>query len=187
MNTKWAVIVSSAIALIATSAQGQVSRRVVAPGTPQQRPAMPMYQLLQFHFATGDDDLRGDSYVFATITLPDNSTQKCDLHGERAKGGEGNVTWDNHSTHSSAPCRLSHALALRDLKRSKIDVTLAQGGEFAVGASDDNWNINGATVEAYNPGNPQRTNLYCLRGDPLLVRLTGDNSSVTITDLPSRC
>jgi hypothetical protein len=187
MKTYWAVIASAAISLMAASAQGQVAQRVVAPGTPQQRPATPMYQLLQFHFATGDDDLRGDSYVFATITLPDNSKQKCDLHGYIAKGGEGNVTWDNRSNHASAPCRLSHPTSLRDLKRSKIDVTLSQGGELAVGGADDNWNINGATVEAYDPGNPQRVKLYCLRGDPLLARLTGSVPTLTVTDLPSRC
>jgi hypothetical protein len=187
MKIRSAIIASTGIALASASPQALVAQpRVAVPGTPRSA-AERTYSVLQFRFATGDDDLRGDTRLFATITLPDKSTQNCELHGGMATGGEANITWDNRSTHNSAPCRLDHPMRLGELKRLKIDLSVDQGGQFAYGLSNDNWNINSLTVQAYNSGEADRINLFCFQGEPMLVRMTGDMGTVTITDLPTRC
>lgn len=188
MNIRSVVLMFATVAAIAAPTLAQMRRPAAGAATPRQQVGGQTYQLLQFRFGTGDDDLRSDSDLTARITFPDKSTQNCALHGSKAVGGEANIGWDNHTTHESAPCRLDRAWTLNELKRSKIELDLfGYGGGMVIDSGDDNWNINSIAVQAYNPGNPQRANLFCYRGDPLLVRLTGSMPKITITDLPTQC
>lgn len=151
------------------------------------RVANEKFQVLEFTFTTGDDDLRNDSTLQAHLAFPDGSTQDCPLHGDLAgaQGNDATVTWENHSTHKGAPCHLSTPHVLADLRNATI--TLDMSGLNLVGDplhTEDNWNISRVTVIAYNPSSPARSCVFEGSGNPL-ARMTG--GKLMVTDFPNRC
>lgn len=187
--------------------QAPPSERVVPvdvqrQGEPRSSDRKPTeYQMLEFAFATGDDDLRDDSTVVAGIIFPDGTRQICQLHGRDAVGAGANVSWDNHSKHMAPPCHLEKPWRLNRLREARVtigmfgpghDPNLAAavfGGPIGLAAtlrSPDNWNINEAAVWAYNPGIPGKVCVISVGGNPV-ARLTGDQPRVRLTDYPNRC
>lgn len=152
------------------------------------RAANATYQVLEFNFTTGDDDLRQDSGVRANLVFADGSKLDCPLHGPGAAGNDATVGWGNNSGHLAAPCHLDKPRTLADLKGATMKLNLIGLPPTATfdPMSWDNWNINAVRVNAYNPQSPSRTCVLRAQGKPL-VRLTGDSSSVTITDFPNQC
>ncbi|WHZ18006.1 MAG: hypothetical protein OJF55_000155 [Rhodanobacteraceae bacterium] len=159
------------------------------------------FQMLEFTFGTGGDDLRNDSVVAARLVFPDSSRQQvCSLHGAGATGAAANISWDNNSTHIASPCRLARAMTLAALKQMRIVIGLygpgrvpgvpeaVLGGPLALTGvrSQDNWNINRIEVRAYNPGANGQACVFSFSADPV-ARLTGDQPDVTVTDLPNQC
>ncbi|MBS0383568.1 MAG: hypothetical protein JSR56_14175 [Proteobacteria bacterium] len=168
---------------------------------PQAGRAEPTFQMLEFTFDTGGDDLRNDSVVTARLVFPDSSRpQDCRLHGAGATGAAANISWGNNSTHIASPCRLARAMTLAALKQMRIVIGLygpgkmpsvpgaVLGGPLALTGvrSQDNWNINRIDVRAYNAGTNGETCVFRFSADPV-ARLTGDQPNVAVTDLPNQC
>ena len=147
------------------------------------------FQVLEFTFTTGDDDLRDTSKVTAHLTFPDGSEQDCPLHGSNTygrtqAGNDATVTWDNHSMHRAAPCHLDKPRTAADLKRTVIGLDMVGFG-LNVSDTGDNWNINRTIVTAYNENSPERLCVFDGNGNPL-ARMT-EYSELGLTDLPNRC
>lgn len=159
------------------------------------------FQMLEFAFATGDDDLRDDTSVSAGIVFPDGSRVTCPLHGRGTAGGVANVSWGNNSKHTAPPCHLARAQSLDALRHAKVIIAMVEsgpgvdpaaavfGGPIGLAATlhtNDNWNINEAAVWAYNPGTPGKACVISVGGNPV-ARLTGDQPRIRLTDYPNRC
>ena len=139
------------------------------------------FQLLRFTISTGDDDLRTDSNLRAHLTFRGSLRSDCALHGPVASGGAANITWDNHSTHDAAPCRLVKALTLVDLRQTVMALRLESSD---IGASPDNWNVVRVVVSAYNPGAPGQTCVFSVAGRPAGAAYRPE---VKISDFPNKC
>jgi len=160
------------------------------------------FPMIGFTFWTGGDDLRDDSIVTASLTFPDGAKQDCPLHGPQyASGAAANISWDNNSTHDAPPCRLDKPRTLRELKKSRIVVSMGSspismdanaaiaGGPAGVVAglhTSDNWNIARVDVKAYDPNGSGGICLRSASGNPL-ARLTGEQPEVAISDFPNQC
>lgn len=159
------------------------------------------FQMLQFTFRTGGDDLRDDSVVTAGLEFPDGSRQVCYLHGRHAAGGAANISWDNNSTHAAPPCRLDKPRTIVELRGARVFVGMfgpgngpnyaaaVFGGPVGLAASmrsPDNWNINRADVQAYNPASTQRVCVFSTSANPV-ARLTGDQPTVALSEFPNQC
>ena len=122
------------------------------------------FSALEFIVKTGDDDLRGDSGAWVTITFPDHSSQKCDLKLRDQDG------WGNNSTHTNSPqCILSSPKTFADLKGSEI-VLFYEGESSSGWESQDNWDIKEVLVRAQDFSNKKYPCLIHAQGSPL-VRL----------------
>jgi hypothetical protein len=178
--------------------------RGIRAGIPRRDPradrAAMTFQMIEFTFGTGGDDLRSDSVVTARLAFPDASRQDCRLHGPGAIGAAANISWDNHSTHTAPPCRLDKPRTLAELKQARVVIGLygpgrgpSIAGVMAAGPlglagvrSQDNWNINRVDVRAYSPGTNGQVCVFSVSADPV-ARLTGDQPDVTVSDFPNQC
>jgi len=144
------------------------------------------YRILEFEFATGDDDLRSDSTLQAEIRLGRYRVE-CFIHGPRAAGNDTQVTWDNGSTHMGAPCALSVRFTAHDIQTHSTIILHVTGlGSIEPFHTWDNWDINKITVYAHNEGSKDRVKMFCTVGHPL-ARITADSGPLTVTDLLNNC
>ena len=121
---------------------------------------------VEFDITTGGDDLRGDSAATADLYAPGASTP---FETVTLKNGNESA-WNNGTVH-----QVIVPLGSPQPGIGKVTVNLIQGGSFP--ETDDNWNIEGISVTAYNPGGPEAC-VVDLNGDPV-VRLTGSAGSIT--------
>jgi hypothetical protein len=125
---------------------------------------------LDFTITTGADNLRQDSQATVDLFLKGASTPFQTIQLKAS----GDPEWANNSVHDLA---LSLSSAQAPSQIDHLVVNLIEHDAFI--ETDDNWNIEGINVMAFNPGSLQ----FCLadeNGDPF-VRLTGSAGSVTLT------
>jgi microsomal dipeptidase-like Zn-dependent dipeptidase len=139
------------------------------------QPAAPpgSFNQIQFVIATGDDDLRGDSSVTATLEAPNSGTlQVITLKAQNQPG------WNNNTsrtvTATLSPPRTPVAIG-------HIVITLTSHNSLT--ETDDNWNVESVAATMLNNGAGARP-LMSASGAPL-ARLTGSQPTLTLPQAPS--
>ena len=126
------------------------------------------FNQIRFVMATGNDDLRGDSSVTATLLAANGAVlQTLEIKNQSAPG------WPNNSI-NTVTLPLSPALAPSSIASIVIRLISHNG----IGETDDNWNLNGADISLSNNGTALQPLMH-FSGAPL-ARLTGVSPTITL-------
>src|SRR5207302_9661930 len=107
-----------------------------------------------------DDDLRSDSWVWADLTFPDGTKQKCVLHPPTED------SWGNNSMHRANQCILGAPKKWSDLKATRIVLNLTSHTNMFL--TFDNWNVNEVRVTAIDAADKHYPCLLDARANPFL-------------------
>jgi hypothetical protein len=141
--------------------------------------AQETYRFVSATIVTGSDDLRDSATL--EMTWGPKGYLNCTLKDLSSDN------WANNSTHV-VPCDASNDTGLlptlAELKSAKISISYI-GNPKSLGQTQDNWNLESITLNAYNQGETPVC-VFSTGGDPLF-RFKGDSPSVVISNYPNQC